>query len=125
MEYGNKQPVRCKWDDPDIAEYMRNQTTLYDYDAISLPSFRGCPHVKRIEHWKFVKFEVSIAGRERLIFKSSCLRISLLGYKLGCGSILGFSSYLAAKEAYTRAIPAVGSANRRICMISNATNIRI
>ncbi|KAL1934194.1 hypothetical protein VTP01DRAFT_6376 [Rhizomucor pusillus] len=58
MEYGNKQPVRCKWDDPDIAEYMRNQTTLYDYDAISLPSFRGCPHVKRIEHWKFVKFEV-------------------------------------------------------------------
>ncbi|KAI9323132.1 hypothetical protein BX666DRAFT_2021887 [Dichotomocladium elegans] len=57
MEYGNKQPVRCTWDDPDLAENMRNQTTLYDDDAISLPSFRGCPHVKSIERWKFIKFE--------------------------------------------------------------------
>lgn len=58
MEYGNKEPVRCKWDDPDLADYLRNQTTFYDDDAISLPSFRGCPRVKRIERWKFVKFEV-------------------------------------------------------------------
>lgn len=58
QEFGNKQRVRCEWDDPDLAENLRNQTTLYDFDAISLPSYRGCPHVKRIEHWKFIKFEV-------------------------------------------------------------------
>ncbi|KAI9249431.1 hypothetical protein BDA99DRAFT_564392 [Phascolomyces articulosus] len=56
-EYGNKERVRCEWDDPDLAENLRNQTMVYDYDAISLPSYRGCPHVKRIEHWKFIKFE--------------------------------------------------------------------
>ncbi|KAI7874151.1 hypothetical protein K492DRAFT_240975 [Lichtheimia hyalospora FSU 10163] len=57
QEFGNKERVRCEWDDPDLAENLRNQTTLYDFDAISLPSYRGCPHVKRIERWKFIKFE--------------------------------------------------------------------
>lgn len=60
QDFGNKERVRCEWDDPDLAENLRNQTTLYDFDAISLPSYRGCPHVKRIERWKFIKFEVCI-----------------------------------------------------------------
>ena len=63
QEYGNKERVRCEWDDPDLAENVRNQTTLYDYDAISLPTYRGCSHVKRIERWKFIKFEVYIKNK--------------------------------------------------------------
>lgn len=55
MEYGNKEPVRCEWDDPDFAP---EKNATLDPDSITLPTFRGCPHVKRIERWKIIRFEV-------------------------------------------------------------------
>ncbi|ORY97919.1 hypothetical protein BCR43DRAFT_490555 [Syncephalastrum racemosum] len=54
MEYGNKEPVRCEWDDPDFAP---DKNATLDPDSITLPAFRGCPHVKRIERWKTIRFE--------------------------------------------------------------------
>lgn len=55
-EFGNKQKVRCEWDDPELAD-RKNQTAIYDDDSISLPSFRACPRVKRVEKSRFIKFE--------------------------------------------------------------------
>lgn len=58
MEFGNKEPVRCEWDDPELAD-KKNQTTFYEHDAISLPSYRACPRVRSVERKRFIKFEVS------------------------------------------------------------------
>ncbi|KAI8883574.1 hypothetical protein K501DRAFT_294579 [Backusella circina FSU 941] len=55
-EFGNKEAVSCEWDDAELAD-KRNQTTFYDDDAISLPSFRACPRVRKVERMKFIKFE--------------------------------------------------------------------
>ncbi|KAI8077887.1 uncharacterized protein BX664DRAFT_318462 [Halteromyces radiatus] len=56
LEYGNKEPVRCEWDDPN---WMGNRTDIMtdDDDVISLPTFRACPWVKRIENMRIIKFE--------------------------------------------------------------------
>ncbi|KAL7332110.1 hypothetical protein PS15p_204204 [Mucor circinelloides] len=58
VEFGNKEPVRCEWDDPELAD-KKNQTAFYEDDAISLPSFRACPRVRSVERARFIKFEVS------------------------------------------------------------------
>jgi hypothetical protein len=57
-QFGNKEAVSCEWDDPELAD-KRNQTSFYDDDAISLPSFRACPRVRKVERMKFIKFEVN------------------------------------------------------------------
>lgn len=57
VEFGNKEAVRCEWDDPELAD-KKNQTAFYEDDAISLPSFRACPRVKSVERARFIKFEV-------------------------------------------------------------------
>ncbi|CEI93860.1 hypothetical protein RMCBS344292_08086 [Rhizopus microsporus] len=56
-EFGNKQAVRCEWDDPELAD-RKNQTMIYDDDSISLPSFQSCPRVKMIEQKRLIRFEV-------------------------------------------------------------------
>ncbi|KAL7317913.1 hypothetical protein PS15m_004208 [Mucor circinelloides] len=56
VEFGNKEPVRCEWDDPELAD-KKNQTAFYEDDAISLPSFRACPRVRSVERARFIKFE--------------------------------------------------------------------
>ncbi|KAG0737036.1 hypothetical protein G6F23_010587 [Rhizopus arrhizus] len=69
-EFGNKQAVRCEWDDPELAD-RKNQTVIYDDDSISLPSFLACPRVKSVERSRFIKFEVlnvTIAILSVLIF---------------------------------------------------------
>ncbi|KAI7906283.1 uncharacterized protein BX663DRAFT_495888 [Cokeromyces recurvatus] len=55
IEFGNKQAIRCEWDDAELQN--KNQTTFDDDDAISLPSFRPCRQVKSIERMRFIKFE--------------------------------------------------------------------
>lgn len=57
-EFGNKEAVRCEWDDPELAD-KKNQISFYDDNAISLPSYRACPRVKTVERARFIKFEVS------------------------------------------------------------------
>ncbi|KAI9019488.1 hypothetical protein CLU79DRAFT_757422 [Phycomyces nitens] len=85
-DFGNKEPVRCEWNDPDLAD-RKNQTSFYDYDAISLPLFRSCPRVKRIVRWQLVCFEsanlgvavVSIAvvvWRQRKLTREQYLRLA-------------------------------------------------
>lgn len=59
MEFGNKEAVRCEWDDPELAD-KKSQTSFYEDDAISLPSYRACPRVRSVERVRFIKFEVSI-----------------------------------------------------------------
>ncbi|KAI8063702.1 uncharacterized protein B0P05DRAFT_574262 [Gilbertella persicaria] len=56
LEYGNKEAVRCEWDDPELAD-KKNQTSFYDDNAISLPSFRACPRVKSVERIRIIQFE--------------------------------------------------------------------
>ncbi|KAI9246004.1 hypothetical protein EDC94DRAFT_627657 [Helicostylum pulchrum] len=56
LEFGNREAVRCEWDDPELAD-KKNQTQIYEDDAISLPSFRACPRVKSVERARFIKFE--------------------------------------------------------------------
>ncbi|KAI8384937.1 uncharacterized protein BYT42DRAFT_612601 [Radiomyces spectabilis] len=56
MEYGNKEPVRCEWDDPTLND-KEHQPEDFDSDAILLPSFQGCRRVKRLERWRFIRFE--------------------------------------------------------------------
>lgn len=57
VEFGNKEAVRCEWDDPELAD-KRNQTIIYEDDSIALPSFRACPRVKSVERVRLIKFEV-------------------------------------------------------------------
>lgn len=59
MEFGNKEAVRCEWDDPELAD-EKSQTSFYEDDAISLPSYRACPRVRSVERVRFIEFEVSI-----------------------------------------------------------------
>ncbi|KAI7871999.1 hypothetical protein BDF14DRAFT_1992710 [Spinellus fusiger] len=54
--YGNKEPVHCEWTDAGL-DGQKNQTTVYDNDAISLPMFQACPRVKRVEQWHLIQFE--------------------------------------------------------------------
>lgn len=68
MEFGNKEAVRCEWDDPELAD-RKNQTTIYEDDAIALPSFRACPRVRSVERVRLIKFEVSSKNQYLL----SCL----------------------------------------------------
>ncbi|PHZ07322.1 uncharacterized protein RHIMIDRAFT_101276 [Rhizopus microsporus ATCC 52813] len=58
-EFGNKQAVRCEWDDPELAD-RKSQTMIYDDDSISLPSFQSCPRVKMIEQKRLIRFEVTV-----------------------------------------------------------------
>ncbi|KAL0082079.1 hypothetical protein J3Q64DRAFT_1721672 [Phycomyces blakesleeanus] len=85
-EFGNKEPVRCEWNDPDLAD-RKNQTTFYDYDAISLPSFRSCPRVKRIVRWQLIQFEsinlvvavvsiILVIWRQRKLAREQYLRLA-------------------------------------------------
>ncbi|KAI8067821.1 hypothetical protein BC940DRAFT_300542 [Gongronella butleri] len=72
FEYGNKEPVKCQWDDPNW--YANHSDTLDDDDVIVLPTFRPCPWVKRVEHWRIVKFEsvnmvVAVASLSVLIWR--------------------------------------------------------
>ncbi|CEP08018.1 hypothetical protein [Parasitella parasitica] len=62
VEFGNKEPVRCEWDDPELAD-RKNQTAFYEDGAISLPSFRPCPRVRSVERARFIKFEVRISDK--------------------------------------------------------------
>ncbi|KAI8374048.1 hypothetical protein EDC96DRAFT_498354 [Choanephora cucurbitarum] len=55
-EFGNKQAVRCEWDDPELAD-RKNQTSFYEHNAIFLPSFRACPRVKSVERVRMIEFE--------------------------------------------------------------------
>ncbi|KAI8346776.1 hypothetical protein BD560DRAFT_411271 [Blakeslea trispora] len=55
-EFGNKQAVKCEWDDPELAD-RKNQTSFYDHNAIFLPSFRACPRVKSVERVRMIEFE--------------------------------------------------------------------
>lgn len=69
-EFGNKEAVRCEWDDPELAD-KKNQISFYDDNAISLPSYRACPRVKTVERVRFIKFEglnVAIAVISVVVF---------------------------------------------------------
>jgi hypothetical protein len=78
VEFGNKEAVRCEWDDPELAD-RKNQTAFYEDDAISLPSFRACPRVKSVERAKFIKFEVRLHEH----FVGSCLTIVSILSRVG------------------------------------------
>ncbi|KAG2206150.1 hypothetical protein INT47_003799, partial [Mucor saturninus] len=70
VEFGNKEAVRCEWDDPELAD-RRNQTTIYEDDSIALPSFRACPRVKSVERVRLIKFEgfnLSVAVISVIVF---------------------------------------------------------
>ncbi|CAO3590077.1 unnamed protein product [Absidia cylindrospora] len=55
LDYGNKEPVQCEWDNPNWV--VNRNDTMTDDDAINLPTFRACPWVKRVEKWRIIKFE--------------------------------------------------------------------
>jgi hypothetical protein len=58
LEYGNKEPVHCEWDDPNWMTNKNDTSYDHDDDMISLPTYRACPYVKRIEKWRLIRFEV-------------------------------------------------------------------
>ncbi|ORX59805.1 hypothetical protein DM01DRAFT_1333254 [Hesseltinella vesiculosa] len=69
FQYGNKEPVRCEWDDPNW--YTNRSDPLDDDDVILLPTFRPCPWVQRIEQLKILKFEsinLAVAVCSLLVF---------------------------------------------------------
>lgn len=67
VEFGNKEAIRCEWDDPELAD-KKNQTQIYEDDAISLPSFRACPRVRSVERARFIKFEVRLEKKIFFLF---------------------------------------------------------
>ncbi|OBZ91713.1 hypothetical protein A0J61_00238 [Choanephora cucurbitarum] len=69
-EFGNKQAVKCEWDDPELAD-RKNQTSFYEHNAIFLPSFRACPRVKSVERVRMIEFEglnIAVAVTSLLVF---------------------------------------------------------
>ncbi|KAI8988525.1 hypothetical protein BDF20DRAFT_336769 [Mycotypha africana] len=59
-DYGNKQAIRCEWNEPEIGDSGLSNHTLSTFDeddAITLPSYRACPRVRQVERARFLKFE--------------------------------------------------------------------
>lgn len=112
VEFGNKEPVRCEWDDPELAD-KKNQTTFYEDDAISLPSFRACPRVRSVERARFIKFEVSILKLPLFIgFIFNAVFICIYkGYQCSHRGDLGGSVHVETAKDCQRTVSAISTAD--------------
>ncbi|RIA87760.1 hypothetical protein C1645_827344, partial [Glomus cerebriforme] len=76
-EFGNKEPIECQWDTPDIPAENINKG--------SLPKFQSCKRVKRLEKTKYFEFQF----------------INLFGAFMSCSIFIWRRNKLAA-EGYRR-----------------------
>ncbi|SAL95317.1 hypothetical protein [Absidia glauca] len=96
LEYGNKEPVHCEWDDPNWMTNKNDTSYDHDDDMISLPTYRACPYVKRIEKWRLISSDVGLF---------------FIGYQRCYGGIISPRLHLEAAQAGKGQVPANGRAD--------------